>query len=120
MSTRRVLVLVPLALAALLLRERIEESRRAGDVALMGPVDPLADPDAAYEISKNYVEGLDGSRRDVLEASLDFWRADTLGQTDADSWDRTQTLLIEMGLLDGPVAGLDQAYTNDFIQKVQP
>ena len=29
-------------------------------------------------------------------------------------------LLIEMGLLDEPVADLDQAYTNEFILKAQP
>lgn len=87
---------------------------------LRGLNDTLADPDAAYEISKKYVEGLDDSRRDVLEASLEFWRADTLGLTDDQSWDRTQDLLIEMGLLDEPVADLDQAYTNEFILKAQP
>jgi NitT/TauT family transport system substrate-binding protein len=87
---------------------------------LRGLSDTLADPDAAYEISKKFVEGLDDGRRDVLQESLDFWRADMLGQTDGESWDRTQTLLIEMGLLDRPVPDLDQLYTNEFIQKVQP
>jgi hypothetical protein len=66
------------------------------------------------------VEGLDDSRRDVLQASLDFWRADTLGETDAQAWQRTQDLLVEMKLLDGPLADLDEAYTNAFIEKVQP
>ena len=87
---------------------------------LRGLSDTLADPDEAYEISKKYVEGLDDSRRDVLEASLEFWRADTLGFTDGQSWERTQDLLLEMGLLDQPVTDLGQAYTNDFILKVQP
>ena len=87
---------------------------------LRGLNDTLADPDGAYEISKKYVEGLDDSRRDVLEASLEFWRADTLGLTDGQSWARTEDLLIEMGLLDGPVAGLEKAYTNEFVLKVQP
>jgi NitT/TauT family transport system substrate-binding protein len=87
---------------------------------LRGLNDTLANPDEAYEISKKYVEGLDDSRRDVLEASLDFWRAGTLGFTDGQSWQRTQDLLIEMGLLDQPVADLENAYTNDFVLKVQP
>ena len=95
----------------------VEDFTRA---MLRGLHDTLADPDAAYEISKKYVEGLDDSRRDVLEASLDFWRADTLGLTDDQSWERTQDLLIEMGMLDQPVANLDQAYTNDFVLKSQP
>ncbi|MFN2135844.1 MAG: ABC transporter substrate-binding protein [Candidatus Promineifilaceae bacterium] len=87
---------------------------------LRGLADTLADPDEAYELSKQYVEGLDDSRRDVLQASLDFWRADTLGETDAQAWQRTQDLLVEMKLLDGPLADLDEAYTNAFIEKVQP
>ena len=87
---------------------------------LRGLADTLADPDEAYEISKKYVEGLDDSRRDVLQASLDFWRADTPGLTDAQSWERTQYLLIEMGLLDEPVADLPQAFTNEFLPEAQP
>lgn len=87
---------------------------------LRGLADTLADPDEAYEISKKYVEGLDDSRRDVLQASLDFWRADTPGLTDARSWERTQDLLIEMGLLDEPVADLPQAFTNEFLPEAQP
>jgi NitT/TauT family transport system substrate-binding protein len=87
---------------------------------LRGLSDTLANPDEAYEISKKYVEGLDDSRRDVLQASLDFWRADTLGLMDAQSWERTEDLLIEMGLLDQAVTGLEKAFTNDFVLKVQP
>jgi NitT/TauT family transport system substrate-binding protein len=87
---------------------------------LRGLADTLANPDEAYEISKRYVEGLDDSRRDVLQASLDLWRADTLGLTDGQSWERTQELLLEMGLLDGPVADLEQAYTNEYVVEVQP
>ena len=87
---------------------------------LRGLSDTIANPDEAYEISKKYVEGLDDSRRDVLDASIDFWRADTLGLTDGQSWERTEDLLMEMGLLDHPVADLEKAYTNDFVLKVQP
>lgn len=87
---------------------------------LRGVADTLADPDAAYEISKKYVEGLDDSRKEVLEASLVMWEAETLGYTDAASWDRTQEILLEMGLLDEPIENLDAAYSNAFIQKTQP
>jgi len=97
--------------------ELIESFTRA---MLHGLADTLADPDQAYEISKKYVEGLDDSRRDVLEASLELWDAETLGYTEAASWDRTQEILLAMGLLDAPVANLDAAYNNDFIEKVQP
>jgi NitT/TauT family transport system substrate-binding protein len=42
---------------------------------LRGLEDTLADPDAAYEISKRYVERLDNGRKPVLTASLDLWQA---------------------------------------------
>ncbi len=97
--------------------ELVERFTRA---MLRGLADTLADPDQAFEISKKYVEDLDDSRREVLEASLDLWRAETLGYTEAATWERTEELLLEMGLLDEPVVDLEDAYTNEFIEKVQP
>jgi NitT/TauT family transport system substrate-binding protein len=85
---------------------------------MRGLRDTLADPDAAYEISKKYVEGLDDSRRGVLEASLPLWGTEPLGRTDPASWNETQDLLIEMGLLTGPLPDLDQMYTNEFVDNV--
>ena len=87
---------------------------------LRGLADTLANPDEAYEISKKFVEGLDDSRLNVLQASLPMWQADVLGQTDAASWQNTQDILLKMGFLDAPVADLDAAFTNDVIEKVQP
>ncbi|MCB9420881.1 MAG: ABC transporter substrate-binding protein [Ardenticatenaceae bacterium] len=81
-----------------------------------GLADTLVDPAEAYEISKKFVEGLDDSRMNVLEASLPMWQADILGYTDARSWDNTQEILLQMGLLDAPVENLEQAYTNDFVE----
>lgn len=83
---------------------------------MRGLRDTLADPDAAYEISKKYVEGLDDSRKGVLEASLPLWGAEPLGRTDPASWVETQDLLIEMGLLAGPLPDLDAMYTNEFVE----
>lgn len=77
--------------------------------------DTLADPDAAYEISKEYVEGLDDSRKGVLEASLPLWGAEPLGRMDPASWMETQDLLIEMGLLSAPLPNLNETYTNEFV-----
>ncbi len=83
---------------------------------MRGLRDTLADPDAAYEISKKYVEGLDDSRKGVLEASLPLWGTEPLGRTDPASWAVTQDVLIEMGLLTGPLPDLDAAYTNEFVE----
>lgn len=86
---------------------------------LRGLDDVLADPAGAYATSKQFVEGLDDSRMNVLEASLPMWRAETPGLTDPASWEKTQEILLGMGLLDAPVADLDAAYTNEFVLNVK-
>ncbi len=82
---------------------------------LRGLADTLANPEEAYAISKKFVDGLDDSRMNVLTASLDMWQADQLGVTDPASWTKTEEVLLQMGLLDAPVANLDKAYTNEFV-----
>lgn len=80
-----------------------------------GLQDTLDDPDEAFEISKNYIEGLDDSRRGVLDASIEMWRGATLGETDPASWQTTQDTLMSMGFLEGPLDDLEAAYTNEFL-----
>lgn len=87
---------------------------------LKGLNDTLADPAGAYAISKQFVEGLDDSRLPVLEASLPMWQADTLGLTEAASWQRTQAVLLSMGLLDAPLDDLNAAFSNEFVLRNQP
>lgn len=86
------------------------------DALTHGLQDTLDNPDEAYEISKSYVEGLDDSRRDVLEASLAMWDADVLGVTEATSWLETQETLMAIGFLDAPLVDLEAAYTNAFVE----
>jgi len=97
--------------------EMVEAFVRA---TIRGLNDTLNDPDAAYEISKKYVEGLDDSRRDVLESSLDLWRAETLGQSEIEAWTLTQDVLLELGFIDNKLDDLEKAFTNEFILAVQP
>lgn len=87
---------------------------------LRGLTDTLADPAAAFEISRNYVEGLDESRMDVLDASVELWKADVLGLTEHESWQRTQDILLQIGFLDQPLDNLEAAYTNDFVEALTP
>lgn len=97
--------------------ELVERFVRA---TLRGLSDTLADPAQAYEISKKYVEGLDDSRMNVLEASLPLWQAEQLGVTDPAAWASTEKVLLEIGFLDSPVDDLDEAYTNRFVLETQP
>lgn len=83
-----------------------------------GLVDTLADPDAAYEISQKYVEGLGDDRRGVLDASLPLWQANPLGSTNPESWETTQAVLLAMGFMSAPLDDLSAAYTNEFIERI--
>jgi NitT/TauT family transport system substrate-binding protein len=93
--------------------------RRMIQATLRGLADTLADPDQAFEISKKYVENLDQAdqeiQREVLEASIEFWKADQLGYTAPEAWENMQEILLDMGLLSQPL-DLKQTYTNEFIQ----
>ena len=93
-------------------------SRRIIQATLRGLDDTLADPDQAFEISKRYVENLDQAdqeiQREVLEASIEFWKAEQLGYTAPEAWENMQEILLDMGLLSQPL-DLKQAYTNEFI-----
>lgn len=84
-----------------------------------GLADTLADPAAAFEISKNFVEGLEENRMAVLDASLDLWRADTLGLTETAAWQQTEEILLEMGALDAPLDDLNASFTNEFVLAIQ-
>lgn len=92
-----------------------EMVQRFVDAALRGLADTLADPDEAFEISRNFVEGLEDERMAVLEASLPLWQAETLGLSDLESWQNTQQVLLDAGLIDEPVADLTAVFTNEFV-----
>ena len=85
---------------------------------LRGLADTLADPDAAYEISKLYVDTLaeadEAVQKEVLAASLEFWRAEQLGFSQPEAWENMQAVLLDMGLLTTPL-DLIAAYTNEFL-----
>jgi NitT/TauT family transport system substrate-binding protein len=84
---------------------------------LRGVADTLANPDEAFEISKKYVEGLDTNasiQRQVLQATLEFWKAERLGYSQPDAWENMQDVLLEMGLLKDPL-DLSQVFTNQFV-----
>lgn len=84
---------------------------------LKGLEDALADPDAAFDICRKYVEGLDeneATQRAVLEASLEYWQGDPLGASDLAAWQATADVMLGAGLLSSDV-DVEQAFTNDFL-----
>ncbi len=99
------------------LRERPDLVRRFVRAFLRGLSDTLADPDAAFEICRKYVEGLDQNeavQRAVLDASLLYWQGERLGWSDPQAWQTTAEVMQEAGLLSGPVEW-EKAFTNDFL-----
>jgi NitT/TauT family transport system substrate-binding protein len=77
-----------------------------------------ADPNAAFEISKKYVENLEQADQqvqlEVLKTSIQLWQQNPLGYVDKDAWQNMQDVLLAMGLLDQPL-DLNQVFTNQFL-----
>jgi NitT/TauT family transport system substrate-binding protein len=92
--------------------------RRMIQAISRGLADVLADPDRAFEVSKKYVENLDQAdqdiQREVLDASIAFWKAERLGFTAPQAWENMQAILLDMGLL-SQALDLNQAFTNEFV-----
>jgi NitT/TauT family transport system substrate-binding protein len=87
---------------------------------LHGIADTIDNPDAAFEISKKYVEGLDkvdvNVQKEILATSIEFWKTKMPGVAKSQAWQNMQNVLLDMQLLSKPL-DLTQAYTNDFVSK---
>jgi len=85
---------------------------------LRGLSDTIADPAAAYETSKAYVENLAQAdtavQQQVLATSIELWKAPRLGYSEPKSWESMQSVLLDIGFLSQPLE-LSTAYTNVFI-----
>jgi NitT/TauT family transport system substrate-binding protein len=86
---------------------------------IRGIEDTIADPETAYEMCFDYVEGLEGQaggvQMEVLLRSIDFWKADQIGSIQAEAWENMQQVLLEMGLLSDAV-DLGSAYSTQFVE----
>jgi NitT/TauT family transport system substrate-binding protein len=100
------------------LNENPELIRLFVEAFLKGIADAIADPDAAYEISKNYVENLHEAdpelQHEILTESIKLWQADRLGYSDPEGWVNMQQVLLDMGLLSRTL-DLEEAFTNDLL-----
>jgi NitT/TauT family transport system substrate-binding protein len=100
------------------LRDHPELVRAMVEATLNGIRDTIADPDAAFEICGSFVETLAEAdqevQRQVLAESIKFWVADRLGFSEPEAWDNIQTVLLEMGLLDGPL-DTSAAFSNEYL-----
>jgi NitT/TauT family transport system substrate-binding protein len=119
----RVADFVELASNGLITNEETLESdpdlaRRFVAAILHGLADTIDNPQEAFEISKNYIDGFDQSdpavQREVLDVSIEFWRTDTPGVSDPIAWENMQQVLLDMGLLQSTLE-LNEAFTNDYL-----
>jgi NitT/TauT family transport system substrate-binding protein len=101
-----------------LIRDDPDLIRSMVAATLKGIEDSIEDPEAAFEISKHFVEGLDQADQTVmlrvLEESTLFWKTDQLGRSDPESWENMYAILLEMGLLESEL-DLQGAFTNAFL-----
>lgn len=85
---------------------------------VQGLADTIADPDEAYQMSKAYVPNLaeadEAVQKEVLARSIDLWKAERLGLSDAQAWQNMQDTLLKMGLLEEAL-DINQAFTNEFV-----
>ena len=85
---------------------------------LHGLQDTIADPQGAYKISKKYVENLaqadETVQKQILQTSIEMWKADRLGYSDPQAWQNMQSVLLDMGWLKAPI-NLSNAFSNKFL-----
>lgn len=78
----------------------------------------LGNPDEAFAICADYIDGLTESdqvvQQEILLASMEFWKAEQVGISDPESWENMQKVLLDMGLITESL-DLSQAYTNRFV-----
>jgi NitT/TauT family transport system substrate-binding protein len=92
--------------------------RKMARALAQGIADTIANPDEAYRISTKYVENLKDQDKNVqmqiLNTSIEFWKADKIGYSDPQAWSNMNDLLVKMKLIPEPV-DINQAFTNEFI-----
>jgi NitT/TauT family transport system substrate-binding protein len=85
---------------------------------LKGLADTIANPDEAFKLSEAYIPNfaeLDAQvQKQVLETSIEQWKAERLGYSEPQAWENMQNVLLEAGLIPEKM-DLNQAFTNEFI-----
>ncbi len=89
------------------------------DGLLRGIEDTLADPDAAFAITRQHIPEMDDAsavlQRAVLEECLTFWETDKPGYNEPADWQESVQLLADLGLLKSDLPATEM-YTNRFTE----
>ena len=93
--------------------------RRMTQATQRGIAYTLANPDEAFAICAQFVEGLlqgdQVTQRAIFDTSLEFWKTEQIGVSDPVAWENMQNVLLDMGLLTTPL-NLSEAFTNEFVE----
>jgi NitT/TauT family transport system substrate-binding protein len=85
---------------------------------LKGLADTIQNPEEAFKLSESYIPNfadLDAKvQRQILDISIEEWKADRLGYSDPKAWENMQDVLLEMGLI-AKKMDLSKAFTNEFV-----
>ena len=85
---------------------------------LKGLKDTIENPDDAFKLSESHIPNfvdLDATvQKQVLEISVEQWKADRLGYSEPQAWENMQNVLLDMGLIPEK-QDLNKAFTNQFV-----
>ncbi len=85
---------------------------------LKGLADTIANPDEAFKLSESFIPNfasLDARvQKQILETSIEEWKAQRLGYSDPKAWENMQDVLLEAGLINQKM-DLSKAFTNEFV-----
>ena len=85
---------------------------------LKGLEDTIANPDESLALCKAYIPNfadLDADvQKQVLETSIEQWKAERLGYSDPQAWENMQNVVLDMALIPEKM-DLNKAFTNEFI-----
>lgn len=105
------------------LDERPELVRAVVQAMQRGLQDTLDDPEAAFEVCRQYVPEIDDEsaplQRAVLDAALRFWQAEArnvpLGRSDPAAWQASFDFMREIGMV-GADLDVESLYSNEFVE----
>lgn len=100
------------------IEENPELVRRMVSAVIKGIQYTVENPEEAYEVCFDYVDGLENADQDVqmavLETSISLYQTDPYGYSDQEAWENMQDVLLTMGLMKEEI-NLESVYSNEFI-----
>jgi NitT/TauT family transport system substrate-binding protein len=101
------------------IKENPELIKRMVTAILKGIQYTVENPQEAFEICFDFVEGLESADQEtqmkVLLASIELYQTDPYGFSHSTSWENMQEVLLKMDLMKEEI-NLEDAYSNEFIQ----